>query len=101
VVQALFWFYAESILKVCRFYLESPLACVAGVTGADLKRRVVRIMTQRLPVRLSLRQKVLLAAVAAASLTLLPLSIGLTKTAGADQRPIFDIISIKPSPPLT
>ena len=28
--------YAEGILNVCRFYLESP-ACVAGVTGADLK----------------------------------------------------------------
>jgi len=28
--------YAESILKVCQFYLESPLVCMAGVTGADL-----------------------------------------------------------------
>ena len=29
--------YAESILRTCRFSIESPLACVAGVTGADLK----------------------------------------------------------------
>ncbi|MBI4266641.1 MAG: TIGR03435 family protein [Acidobacteria bacterium] len=36
--------YAESILRTCRFYVESPLACAAGVTGADLKRRVERIM---------------------------------------------------------
>ena len=29
--------YAESILKVCQFYIESPLACVSGVTGSDLR----------------------------------------------------------------
>lgn len=29
--------YAESILKTCEFCLESPLACISGVTGADLK----------------------------------------------------------------
>ncbi len=38
--------YAESILKVCEFCVESPLACVSGVTGADLKKRVVQIMTR-------------------------------------------------------
>jgi hypothetical protein len=37
--------YAEGILKVCRFYLQSPLACAAGVAGADLKRRIEIIMT--------------------------------------------------------
>jgi beta-lactamase regulating signal transducer with metallopeptidase domain len=36
--------YAESILRTCRFSIESPLACVAGVTGADLKRRIQTIM---------------------------------------------------------
>ena len=30
--------YAESILKTCEFYVESRLACVAGVTGSDLKQ---------------------------------------------------------------
>lgn len=29
--------YAESILKTCQFYLESPLTCVSGITGLDLK----------------------------------------------------------------
>jgi hypothetical protein len=33
--------YAESILKVCEFCIESPLPCVSGITGADLKKRVV------------------------------------------------------------
>jgi hypothetical protein len=30
--------YAESILKICEFCVASPLACVSGVTGADLKK---------------------------------------------------------------
>jgi uncharacterized protein (TIGR03435 family) len=38
--------YAESILKTCEFCVGSPLACVSGVTGADLKARIVRIMTE-------------------------------------------------------
>jgi len=56
--------YAESILKACEFSVESPLACVAGVTGADLKKRIVRIMTERAQLKLSVRQKLLLAAAA-------------------------------------
>ncbi len=36
--------YVESILRTCRFSLESPIACMSGVTGSDLQRRVVEIM---------------------------------------------------------
>src|SRR5207247_4024707 len=32
--------YAEGILNVCKSYLESPLSCVSGVTGSDLKERI-------------------------------------------------------------
>jgi bla regulator protein blaR1 len=39
--------YAESILKVCEFCVESPLPCVPGVSGADLKRRIASIMSNR------------------------------------------------------
>jgi bla regulator protein BlaR1 len=53
--------YAESILKTCQFYLESPLACVSGITGSDLKQRMVRIMTHRLVDQLSFGRKLLLA----------------------------------------
>jgi uncharacterized protein (TIGR03435 family) len=36
--------YAEGILEVCRLYVESPLACAAGVGGgATLKSRVRRL----------------------------------------------------------
>jgi bla regulator protein BlaR1 len=37
--------YAEGILKVCKFYLESPVVCVAGVTGSNIKKRIEDIMT--------------------------------------------------------
>ncbi len=54
--------YAEGILNVCKFYLESPLACVSGVTGSDLKKRIEAIMTHRMSYRLTLARKLLLAA---------------------------------------
>ena len=44
--------YAESILKVCSFCMEPAAACVSGVSGADLKSRILRIMSQSLRTRL-------------------------------------------------
>ena len=55
--------YAESILKTCEFCVGSPLACVSGVTGAELKKRIVRIMTPALSEKLSAGRKLLLATV--------------------------------------
>jgi bla regulator protein BlaR1 len=54
--------YAESILKVCEFCVESPLACVSGVTGADLKKRMVYIMKASVARKLDLSRKLLLSA---------------------------------------
>jgi bla regulator protein blaR1 len=51
--------YAESILKTCEFCVGSPLACVSGVTGADLKERIVRIMAGRRTLILDRRRKLL------------------------------------------
>jgi len=56
--------YAESILKVCEFCLGSPLPCVAGVTGADLKKRMVHIMNDRILHKLDFARKLLLTAAA-------------------------------------
>src|SRR5437867_8414411 len=39
--------YAQGILNVCKLYVESPLVCVSGVTGSDLKRRIHAILTER------------------------------------------------------
>lgn len=60
--------YAEGILKICRFYVRSPLACAAGVSGANLKKRMKAIMENKLIVRLNGAQKFLLAASAVAIL---------------------------------
>jgi hypothetical protein len=59
--------YAESILKTCEFCVESPLACVSGVTSADLRKRIVRIMSERKAQELSLGKKFLLSAFGAAT----------------------------------
>jgi bla regulator protein blaR1 len=55
--------YAESILKTCQFCVVSPLACISGVAGADLKQRIVRIMTQRSGDRLGFLKKLALVAI--------------------------------------
>ena len=55
--------YAEGILRVCKSYLESPLSCSSGVTGADLKQRIEVIMTNRILPELTLTRKLLLASV--------------------------------------
>jgi hypothetical protein len=49
--------YAESILKTCQFYLESPLVCMSGISGSDLKKRIVRIMTHAIGKKAQLRPK--------------------------------------------
>jgi bla regulator protein blaR1 len=54
--------YAESILKICEFCVGSPLTCVSGVTGADLKKRIVHIMTEGMTHKLDFSKKLLLSA---------------------------------------
>ena len=68
--------YAESILKVCEFCVGSPLACVSGVTGSDLKRRMVYIMTERIARKLDFGKKLLLSTAGVLALAL-PLVFGL------------------------
>lgn len=67
--------YAEGILEVCKFYAESPVACVSGVSGADLKKRIVRIMTGQFAAKLTLSGKLLLGVVGVAAVAL-PLAFG-------------------------
>jgi bla regulator protein blaR1 len=68
--------YAESILNVCKLYVESPLACVSGVTGAGLKKRVAAIMGNRVGRRLTPARRVTLATAAVLALAL-PLAAGM------------------------
>jgi uncharacterized protein (TIGR03435 family) len=68
--------YAESILKVCEFYAESPLHCLSGVTGSDLKKRVERIMKSNIGVALNAWRKVFLATAGVIALAL-PFVVGM------------------------
>lgn len=98
--------YAESILKACEFCVGPPLACVSGVTGADLKQRMVRIMTQHDAQKLDLRRKFLLAAIGVMAAAA-PVAFGLMhptesradSPAGTTTAtlPSFEVASIKPN----
>jgi bla regulator protein BlaR1 len=71
--------YAESILKTCEFCVGSDLACVSGVTGAELKKRIVRIMTPARAEKLSPGRRLLLASLGIAAVAG-PVLFGLWKT---------------------
>jgi bla regulator protein BlaR1 len=100
--------YAESILKVCEFCLGSPLACVSGVTGADLKKRMVYIMTERIVRKLDFSRKLLLSVAASLALAL-PIVFGLVAAPRvraqaqavnmAGIAPVYEVTSLKPSRP--
>ena len=62
--------YAGGILKVCKFCIQSPLACAAGATGADLKGRVRLIMTGAAARRLGAGKRVALAGAGVVALAL-------------------------------
>jgi len=96
--------YAESILRVCEFCLGSPLPCVSGVTGADLKKRMVHIMNDRILHNLGFARKFLLTSAATLAIAI-PVTIGmLTPTPGRAQSqtansslsvPVYSSVSIK------
>jgi uncharacterized protein (TIGR03435 family) len=95
--------YAEGILNVCKFYVESPLACASGVSGSNLKARIARIMSAPMAHKLNLTRKLLLATAGVAAFVL-PFSLGLVRTVLAEERaedaaaklPKIDVASIKP-----
>jgi uncharacterized protein (TIGR03435 family) len=95
--------YAEGILNVCRFYVESPLTCVSGISGSDLKKRIVRIMTQPLANKLTSSKKLVLAAIGLTAVAG-PFMFGIVSTPevraqqGAEvPLPSFEAASIKPN----
>ena len=53
--------YAQGILSVCKLYVESPLTCVSGVTGSNLKKRIEAIMVHRASEKLNFGKRLLLA----------------------------------------
>jgi len=85
--------YAEAILNVCKLYTESPLACVSGITGANLKRRIEVIMTKRIARDLSVAKKFGLALAGAAAL-IAPIAIGMMHSTPLSAQPVA-----APAPP--
>jgi bla regulator protein BlaR1 len=102
--------YAEAILNVCRLYVESPLTCVAGVTGSDLKRRLRAIFAGETARDVS-RPKTILLTLACGLALIVPLVVGLLDNSVRAQSPSplsvstsggasqFEVGSIKPSQP--
>jgi uncharacterized protein (TIGR03435 family) len=88
--------YAEGILNVCKFYLESPLVCVAGVTGSNLQRRIEEIMAHRIARNMDLGRKLLLAAAGLAAVAA-PIVIGMTHAfpLRAQSQLAFEVASVK------
>jgi bla regulator protein BlaR1 len=96
--------YAESILKICEFCVGSPVACVSGVTGADLKKRIARIMTERVAHKLDFSRKLLLGAAGGLAVAV-PIAFGLlnvTPSRAESQTqnsalviPVYEVASIK------
>jgi bla regulator protein BlaR1 len=98
--------YAEGILRACQFSIESPLACVSGISGSDLKQRVCRIVADQ-PVRgLTRRCRIFFAGLALATL-LVPILFGfldaprvragLLYESDAKARYSFEVATVKPS----
>jgi len=97
--------YAEAILNVCRLYTGSPLICVSGITGADLKRRIADILNREFGRELSLIRKLLLT-VAGLVAVLCPIAAGLLwgqSEASPPAKRAFEVTSVKlyapPGPP--
>ncbi len=112
--------YAESILKVCKFCLESTLACVSGITGSDLKKRIAQIMRGTIARKLGFGGKLLLLS-ATLLTTAAPVVLGWHRSAAlaqtvqptgqaqvatekeprmaADANPGFLVATVKPSNP--
>jgi|HubBroStandDraft_1064217.scaffolds.fasta_scaffold57886_2 bla regulator protein BlaR1 len=100
--------YAEAILNVCKLYFESPVVCMSGVTGSNLKRRIEAILSDRSALRLNLAKKLALTVAGVAALAA-PIVVGLMNApviqAQAPQvvassapgaAPKFDVASVKP-----
>jgi bla regulator protein BlaR1 len=104
--------YAEGIVEVCKLYLKSPLVCVSGVTGANLKKRIEAIMRNDVIRKLNLTKTVVLTVAGIASLAV-PIVVGVMNApllmgqalptsvdSGSTSRLEFEVASIRPAGPM-
>jgi len=71
--------YAEGIIKVCENYFKSPVVCVSGVIGSNLKKRMEGIMKNQIGYKLGIFKKLFLSA-AGLSILGVPLLTGIINT---------------------
>jgi uncharacterized protein (TIGR03435 family) len=94
--------YADAILNVCKHYVKSPLACVSGIIGPNLKRRVVYIMARHIGQGLTPGRKMLLCVAAAVAIAI-PLALGIILPVRAQSMqttaplPSFEVAAVKPN----
>jgi bla regulator protein blaR1 len=105
--------YAQGILKVCELYLESPVACVAGIAGgANLRKRIELIIANDVRRKLNPTKTVVLTVAGIASLAV-PIVVGVMNApllmgqalptsvdSGSTSRLEFEVASIKPAGPM-
>jgi TonB family protein len=93
--------YADGVLNVCELYVATRLACAAGVSGADLKRRVTYIMRSRVMHELNAVKKALLGTAALGALVV-PIAIGMLQGGTAlaqGDRDVIPLVRIAPDYP--
>lgn len=101
--------YAEVIVKICKLYVESPLACISGMAGADLRKRIHAILRNRIGAKLNLGRKLLLASAGLVAIGgpfvigMMDLSVSLRAQSSRALEPVqgdrqeFDVASVKPN----
>ena len=82
--------YAEGILEVCRSSMESPLPCVAGVGGSNLRRRIESIMGDQTARPLTMARRLALA-LAMALVLAIPIGTGVVIAGNQD-------VTVSPDP---
>ena len=97
--------YAEGILNVYKLYVESPLACVSGVTGSNLRRRIEGIMNHHIVRNLTVGKKLLLGGAGTLAMVV-PIVVGVLNAPSlraqstapgsqAQPRPAFEVATVK------
>ncbi|HEY4086022.1 MAG TPA: M56 family metallopeptidase, partial [Bryobacteraceae bacterium] len=92
--------YARGIVSVCQSYVESPLPCASGISGADLKKRICEILSWRASLPITRGGKAVLAAAAIAAISL-PFAIGILRAQSLPTPPqyLYDTVSVHRSAP--
>jgi uncharacterized protein (TIGR03435 family) len=94
--------YARGILTVCELYSEAPLACVSGVTGADIKKRLKAILRGTVSRELNRHRKLALVFAALAAVAV-PIGLGVWNAPAAHAQAApqaFEVASVRPATPL-